>query len=80
MEQITIQRVLKVGNSLAVILPVHVHRALGMKRGDNISFAVWQENEVVIRKLTDDDLQKLKPNFTHHARQHNANRDDARNL
>lgn len=58
-----IQTVLKIGNSLGVILPVDVCRGLGIARGDQVSFAVFEENTVMVRKLTAEELQSLKPKY-----------------
>lgn len=54
-------RVIKVGSSLGVVLPVAVCRTLGIARGDLVSFGVFEENTVVIRKVTPEQLKQLAP-------------------
>lgn len=56
-----IQVVIKVGNSLAVVLPKNITKELGIGRGDVITFAVYGENSVVVRKLTSDEIKQLQP-------------------
>lgn len=61
MHNLRLQRVIKVGSSLAVTLPVEVCRALGIERGDAVTLGIFEENTVVIRRLTDADLKLLRP-------------------
>lgn len=61
MPNVRLQRVIKVGTSLAVVLPIDACRALNIKRGDPVSFGIFEENTIVIRRLTDADIKVLRP-------------------
>lgn len=53
------QRVIKVGDSLAVVLPTEVTRGLEIQRGMPIMLAVLAANIVQIKFLTDYEVQQL---------------------
>lgn len=61
MDEVRIQRVIKVGTSLAVVLPVNVCRALCIQRGDRVAFGVFEDNTLVVRKLTEAEVRALRP-------------------
>lgn len=61
MENLRITSVQRIGNSLGVIIPAHVARELGFTRGDQIVFAVYSENQIVLRKLTQEEIINIKP-------------------
>lgn len=54
-------KVLKVGGSLGITIPTEILAALDIKRGDYISFGVFQDKCFVVRVLTDDERLILKP-------------------
>lgn len=57
-----IVKVIKVGNSLAVVIPKEIASGLKIKRGDQVIFGVFNENEFCVRRITQKQLQDLKPN------------------
>lgn len=59
-----IGRVIKTGNSLSVVLPVEITRALEIKRGDLVTYGVLTAGEIIIRKLGDDEVKSLNPTTT----------------
>lgn len=61
MENIKVGKVIKVGSSLAVVIPAELSRALNIKRGDHIVYAVFSENQFCVRRLTDEELRAMKP-------------------
>lgn len=61
MISLRVQKVIKVGNAIAVIVPVEVARALKIERGDQVTFGVFEDDVICIRKITQEDLRKLKP-------------------
>lgn len=54
------QRVIKQGNSLAVILPVEITRGLEIQRGDLISVSVVSAQQVVLELFTASEEEALK--------------------
>lgn len=56
-----VQRVQKVGNSLAVVIPAKVARALAIQRDDMVLVEVYGENSVVVRRLTAEQIILLQP-------------------
>lgn len=61
MENLQITRVMRVGSSLAIVIPVNILRALKIERGDQMTFGVYADDVICIRKIQQEDLQKLKP-------------------
>lgn len=54
-----LQKIIKHGNSLAVVLPVQLCRAGDFKRGDNIALIVKDEGFLIVQKVKDEDYQTL---------------------
>jgi len=63
MQSSNIHRVIKVGKSLAVILPAHLARAVQFERGDAVAFSCVEENEMRVRKLNEQTLRDLRLGF-----------------
>lgn len=61
MEYVRIGKVTKAGTSLAIVIPAHIARALNVRRGDSVIVSVFNDNQIVARILTDDELRALKP-------------------
>lgn len=61
MDTLRISKVTRVGNSLGIVIPVEIIRGLNIKRGDQVVFGVYNGNNIVIKRLTTDDVRKLKP-------------------
>lgn len=61
MENLIITKVMRVGTSLAVVIPVNILRALKIERGDQMAFGVYVEDVICIRKIQQEDLLKIKP-------------------
>lgn len=60
MEKLIITSIIKTGNSLCVVLPKNILHALKLERGDQVVFGIYDENSLVIRKLSNADLLKIK--------------------
>ena len=61
MQVIQMAKVIKVGNSHAICLPVPVMLALGVERGDVMVFALYDEGVLTARKLSPEELERMKP-------------------
>jgi antitoxin component of MazEF toxin-antitoxin module len=61
MEVIRIGKIIKIGNSLAVVLPKNVAQELKFERGDLVTYAVYGENSIVIKKVTTEEIKQMKP-------------------
>lgn len=59
MEQIRITKVIRTGTSLCVVIPKEILHALKIERGDQVCFGILDDNSLVIRKITNEDFQKL---------------------
>jgi len=55
-----IQRIIKVGNSLAITVPASVARALNFQRGDRVVLSCVEEGTITVRKVNDKDLHNLR--------------------
>lgn len=60
MENIQITKIIKTGTSLCVVIPKNIRDALKMERGDQVVFGILDDQSLVIRKLSYEDLIKLK--------------------
>ena len=54
-------KVMKIGTSHAIVIPVYIMIALGIERGDYMVWAVYSGNTITARKMTPDELASLKP-------------------
>ncbi|TAK59305.1 AbrB/MazE/SpoVT family DNA-binding domain-containing protein [Patescibacteria group bacterium] len=61
MDNIQIAKVIRVGNSNAVVIPKNICRALGVERGDQVAFGVYNDNEIIIRRISSAEVRALKP-------------------
>ena len=52
---------MRVGTSLAVVIPVNILRALKIERGDQMAFGVYVEDVICIRKNSARGFIKIKP-------------------
>jgi len=68
-----IQKVIQMGNGLGVIIPVAISRGLNIQRGDCIFFGVVSDNEFYVRRISERELQHLKPKILQYDRQQNDN-------
>lgn len=51
MEPLRITKIVKVGSSLGVIVPVCLLEATNLKRGDQVNLAVGHDNVICIKKV-----------------------------
>lgn len=61
MENIKLGTIIKVGNSLAITVPVEILRGLKIQRGDRVVLAVYDENTFAVRRVPASELRNLKP-------------------
>jgi antitoxin component of MazEF toxin-antitoxin module len=60
METLDITKLVRVGTSYGVIIPVHILRALHIERGDHVVFAVGHDDVICMRKVSDDTVLQIK--------------------
>ena len=56
-----ITKIIRVGNSLSVVIPKNILRALKLERGDQMVFAIAEGDVICMRKITDMEKLKIKP-------------------
>ena len=61
MENLQITKMMRVGTSLAIVIPVNILRALKIERGDQMAFGVYADDVICIRKIQQEELLKIKP-------------------
>jgi hypothetical protein len=61
MEYLRTTKIIKTGNSLCVVLPKTILRALTIERGDQVVFGIVDEKTIAIRKINLEELKLLKP-------------------
>ena len=66
MKDAQISKTIKVGSSVAVVIPKHIRDALYISRGDYVVFAAYDESSFFVRVLTPKDIQELKPKNIQH--------------
>lgn len=60
MEQIRITKVIRTGTSLCVVIPKEILQALKIERGDQVCFGIYDNNSLVIRKISSDEVQGIR--------------------
>ena len=60
MQTLTLTRLTRVGNSLAVIVPRRVRDAMGWERGDSLVLVVLVGGVLGVRRPLDDEIRALK--------------------
>lgn len=65
MQTLIFQKIIKVGTSLAVVVPANVARTLGWARGDIVSYGVYDNDIICITKIDERKMQELRPQKKH---------------
>lgn len=60
MEQIRITKVIRTGTSLCVVIPKEILQALSLQRGDQVRLNIFNNQDIIIHKITHEDFTKLK--------------------
>lgn len=60
MDNIITAKIIKVGSSKAIVIPVNVLSGLGWERGDNVIFTFGFDDTLIIKKLDDETIRRLK--------------------
>ncbi len=55
-----IQKVIRLGNSNAVVIPAYLARALDIQRGDAVVLSCVEEGVISVRKVNEKDLHNLR--------------------
>ena len=58
MINVKITKLIKVGDSLGVIIPKNILEALKWERGDQIVFGIYDEQNIIIKKVTNIELKQ----------------------
>ena len=64
METIFITKIIKVGDSHGVIIPVNILNAYHWQRGDIVIFGFAADQVLFLKRPSDIELQKIKPDAT----------------
>lgn len=60
MQYIRTSKIMRVGTSLSIVIPVEILRALKMERGDQVVFGVYDDNTIIIKKIPDNELRNFQ--------------------
>lgn len=60
MEDIYTTKIIRVGNSKAVVIPRHILKANNWQKGDHIIFTFAGLECLILKRLTDTDIKRLK--------------------
>lgn len=60
MDNLYTTKVIKVGTSKAIIIPVNVLSGLGWLRGDRVIMTFGYDDSLIIKKLDDETIRRLK--------------------
>lgn len=60
MQIMYISKVLKIGNSLGLVVPIEILRAHKIERGDTVVFGFAGNGQIFFRKITDQEIQNIK--------------------
>lgn len=61
MQILYITKIVRVGTSFAVVVPINILRSLFIERGDQIAFSVADGDVICMRKITDAEKLQIKP-------------------
>lgn len=61
MINVQITKIVKVGTSLGVIVPINILRDLQILRGDQVAFSIAAGDVICLRKITDAEKLEIKP-------------------
>lgn len=61
MEVLTIHKIIKVGDSLGVVIPKNILDGLGWQRGDQMVFGVYDVDALCICRISQEKLKELRP-------------------
>lgn len=53
-------KIMKVGSSEGIVIPSIIREQLKLFRGDKVMLGVYDENTIIVRRLTNAQLEKLK--------------------
>lgn len=62
MQTIFITKIIRVGNSLGVLIPSEILKGYHWERGDILVFGFAGQDHLYIKKLSDKEINDLKPN------------------
>ncbi len=60
MENIYTTKIIKIGTSKGVVIPLDILNALNWQRGDSVIFTLAADDHLIIKKLNDETLRRLK--------------------
>lgn len=60
MEIIYTSKIGKTGSSKTIVIPVDILNGLGWDRGDRVYFTLAQDDTLIIKKLSDETIRRLK--------------------
>lgn len=60
MEELYMTKIVRVGTSKAIIVPVNVLDGLGWQRGDRVLFTFAGHDQLIVRKVDDETIKQLK--------------------
>lgn len=60
MEEVRITKIIRSGSSLAVVIPKEILQATYLQRGDQIVIYPHSEGVIVVRKISNEEVLKLK--------------------
>lgn len=60
MEIMYVSKVIKIGNSLGLVVPIQILRANKMERGDMIVFGFQGTEQIFFRKISDEEIKRIK--------------------
>jgi bifunctional DNA-binding transcriptional regulator/antitoxin component of YhaV-PrlF toxin-antitoxin module len=60
MEQLYTTKITRVGTALCTVIPQDILRGLGWKRGDAVIFTFASDDQLIIKKISDESIRRLK--------------------
>jgi len=61
MQNLYTTRLTRLGNSLAIIIPKSILTAQNLQRGDLFGFGIYDDNKIILKKLSDKEILQIKP-------------------
>lgn len=63
MQTVFITKIIKVGSSQGIVIPIPILHGMKWNRGDFVVFGFGGNDQILLRRLTDKELRDMKPDI-----------------
>lgn len=63
MQTLYITKIIKVGSSQGIVIPIPILQGMKWERGDYVVFGFGGNDQILLRRLTDKEMREMKPDI-----------------